>query len=112
MLPGMNFNPKKMQGMLKQMGISQEDIEAERVVIEQTNKRIIIENPSVQRIKMQGKESFQISGDVKEEEKSEFSEEDINLIMEKTGSNNEEILKVLEETRDIAETIAKLSKNS
>ena len=110
MLPGMNFNPKKMQGMMKQLGISQEEIEAERVIIEQSNNRIIIENPTIQKIKMQGNESFQISGEVREEEKSDFSEEDIDLITEKTGAGKEDVIKTLEDTRDIAETIAKLSK--
>ena len=66
MFPGVD--PRQMQGMLKKMGISQEDVDASRVIIEKTdNSRIIIDNPSVQRIKMQGQETFQISGDILEE---------------------------------------------
>ncbi len=35
MFPGLGgMNPKKMQGMMKQLGINQEDIPAERVIIE------------------------------------------------------------------------------
>ena len=48
MIPGLGgINPKKMQGMMKQMGIKQDEIEAERVVIEKSDGRIIIENPKL-----------------------------------------------------------------
>ena len=108
MLPGLGkFNPKQMQAMMKQLGINQEEIDAERVIIEKTDGRIIIENPSIQKIKMQGQESFQISGDVKEE--TGFSDDDIKLVAEKTGKSEKEAREALEETGDIAEAIIKLS---
>ena len=82
------MNPKKMQAVMKQMGISQEEINASRVIIEKTdNTKIIIENPSVTKVKMQGQETFQIAGEIKEETSApEISEDDIKTIMEKTGS--------------------------
>ncbi|MDD5700076.1 MAG: nascent polypeptide-associated complex protein [Candidatus Nanoarchaeia archaeon] len=106
-----NIDPKKMQAVMKQMGIAQTEIPASRVVIEKTDGgKLTIENPSVTRIKMQGNESFQISGDVKEEnEENDFSEEDIKTIMEKTGCSEEEALDALEETGDLAGAILKLS---
>ncbi len=110
MLPGVGgLNPKKMQAMMKQLGINQEEIDAERVVIEKSDgSRIVIENPNVQKIKMQGQESFQIVGDVREED-SGVSEEDVKLIMEKTGKDEDEVRRVLEEAGgDIAEAIVKL----
>ena len=107
MFPGLgNINPKKMQGMMKQLGIQQEEIDAERVIIEKIDGNIIIENPSIQKIKMQGQESFQITGEIKEETSSE---QDVKLIMEKTGKSEEEARTALEETEDIAEAIIKLS---
>jgi nascent polypeptide-associated complex subunit alpha len=111
MLPGIGgLNPKKMQAMMKQMGINQEDIEAERVTIEKKDGNIIIENPSVQKITMQGQESFQISGDIAEQtEEPSFSKEDINLIVEKTSCSPEEAEAALKETKDIVEAIEKLS---
>lgn len=110
MLPGLGgFDPKKMQGMMKQLGISQQDIPAIKVTIETPDKNIIIENPSVQKIKMQGQESFQITGEVREESAAAFKPEDIELVMEKTGSSHEDALAALEETNDIAEAIIKLS---
>ena len=66
MFPGVN--PKQMQGMLKKMGISQEEIDASRVIIEKSdNSKIIIEDPSVTKITMQGQETFQIGGNIREE---------------------------------------------
>tara|TARA_Y100000310_G_C20268197_1_gene616754 strand:- start:235 stop:546 length:312 start_codon:yes stop_codon:yes gene_type:complete len=102
------MDPKKMQAAMKQMGISQENIEALRVIIEQgDNKKIIIENPSVTKMKVQGQESFQISGEVKEEES--VSEEDLKTVMEKTGCSKEDAKKVLEKTGDLAEAILEMS---
>jgi nascent polypeptide-associated complex subunit alpha len=103
-----NLNPKKMQAVMKQLGMNQEDIPASRVVIEKhDNNKIIIQNPSVTKIKIQGQESFQITGEVEEPEK--FSEDDIEVVMEKTKCNKEQAKKVLEETGDLAEAILKLS---
>ena len=98
-----------MQAAMKQMGISQEDISATKVIIEKDDGKIVIENPSVVKMKVQGQESFQISGDVKEESE-EISEQDIKTVMEKTGTNEEEARKTLEKTGDLAEAILELSK--
>ena len=112
------LDPKKMQAVMKQMGISQQEIPASKVIIEKAdNTKIIIDNPSVTKIKMQGQNSFQISGDIREESgknedednESEISEKDIETVMEKTGCSEDEARESLEETGDLAETILKLS---
>ena len=77
------LDPKKMQAVMKQMGINQEEISASSVIIEKEDgNKIIISNPSVVKINMQGQDSFQISGEVSEEEagKEDNSEEDIKTI--------------------------------
>ncbi len=103
------IDPKKMQAVMKQMGISQEEIPASRVIIEKNDDtRIIIENPSVTKIKMQGQESFQIAGDITEED-IEISESDIKTVMEKTGCSKQKAREVLEKTGDLAEAILELS---
>ncbi|MDO8460477.1 MAG: nascent polypeptide-associated complex protein [Nanoarchaeota archaeon] len=111
MFPGMGkIDPKKMQAMMRQMGISQEEIEATRVIIEKQDSKIIIENPSIQRVTMSGQETWQIAGDATEEPSEErTNEEDIKLIIEKTGATEKEAKKALEESGDIAEAILKLS---
>ena len=105
------MNPKQMQGMMKKMGIAQEEILAEKVIIEKKDgNRIIIENPSVTKIKMQGQTSFQIAGIEKEESQEiKISEEDINTIIEKTGCKKEKAKEILEKTGDLAEAILELS---
>jgi nascent polypeptide-associated complex subunit alpha len=105
------MNPKQMQGMMKKMGISQEEIDATRVTIEKSDgNKIIINNPSVSIVKMQGQETFQIIGDWYEESSEiEISQEDIKTIMEKTGCTKEEAKKSLEKTKDLAESILELS---
>jgi len=83
-----------------------------RVVIEKEDGgRIVIDEPSVQKIEMQGNETWQISGDAREEEGEEegASEGDVKLVSEKTGKSEDEARKALEETGDIAEAIVKLS---
>jgi len=105
-----NLDPKKMQAVMKQMGIAQEEIDATRVIIETDDKNIIIDNPSVIKIKMQGQSNFQISGDISEENLEEDSEEDIKTIMEKTGCSEEDAKQALEENNNnLAEAILALS---
>ncbi|MEN7982226.1 MAG: nascent polypeptide-associated complex protein [Nanoarchaeota archaeon] len=105
------INPKKMQGMMKQMGIAQEEISASKVIIEKKDgNKLIIQEPSVIKIKMQGQTSFQITGEEKEEsEEIKISEDDINTVIEKTGCSKEQAKKSLEKTNDLAESILELS---
>ena len=109
MFPGLN--PKKMQAVMKQMGISQDEIPASRVIIEKEDgNKIMIQNPSVVKIKMQGQESFQITWDISEgAEEVGVSEEDVKTVMEKTQCTEEQARKVLESTGDLAEAILELS---
>ena len=104
-------NPRQMQGMMKKMGISQEEIISKRVIIEKSDgNKIIIDNPSVMRIKMQGQESFQISGESYEETgEIEISEEDIKTVMEKTNCSEKKAKETLKKTGDLAEAILELS---
>src|SRR4030042_4615083 len=105
MFPGMN--PKKMQAIMSQMGIKQEEIDANRVIIETSEKNIIINNPSVIKINMKGQENFQISGEISEEELEENNaEQDIKTIIEKTSCSEEQAKKALEEAKaDLTEAI-------
>ena len=95
---------------MKQMGIAQETIEAEEVIIKMKDKELIISSPQVTKIKMSGQTSFQIVGEVSEKAKKSFSQEDIDVIVEQTGATEDEAADALEETGDIAEAILKLKK--
>lgn len=106
------INPKKMQAMMKQMGMSQEEIDASKVIIEKNDgTRVIIEDPSVAKVNFQGQETYQVTGEaVEETAEVGISEEDIKAVMEKTGCDEETAKKTLEEVDgDLAEAILKLS---
>jgi len=108
MMPGMD--PKKMQSLMKQMGIKSEDIDAQKVVIETSSGSIIIDQPQVVQITMQGQKSFQISGNVRTEEKS--SSEDLKMVMEQTGCTEDQAKGALEKSGgDIAQAIVSLSES-
>ncbi|MFH1425088.1 MAG: nascent polypeptide-associated complex protein [archaeon] len=111
-----NLNPKQMQKMMKQLGMSTEQIDAEEVVIFLKNgSEMRISNPQVSRMKVQGQESFQISGDVQENAGSvslDVSEDDVEMVVSQAGVSEEDAQKALEESGgDIAKAILSLTKN-
>lgn len=99
---------KNMGKMMKQMGIKTEELDASKVTIElKEGGRLVIFEPSVVQVEMQGNKSFQISGKVQEE--NEAGEDDIKMVMEAAGCSREEAMNALRDTEgDIAEAIIKL----
>ena len=106
------MNPRKMQQMMKQLGIQQVEIPATEVIIKTKDKNIVITNPSVSKVNMMGQENFQISGDIHEEEISsvpEISEDDIRTVMDQTGASKLVAKKAIEDANgDLAEAILNL----
>jgi len=109
--PG-KIDPRRMQAMMKQMGISTEEIPAKKVIIETSEKRIIIEPCQVSAMTVQGQKTFTVAGTERQEEKElEVSAEDVEMVAEQTGASKKEAEKALRETKgDIAEAILKLKK--
>lgn len=107
MIPGMN--PRQMQKAMQKMGIKQEEIEADEVIIKQGAENLIIKNPQVTKVNMMGQETFQIVGEITKENAGP-SEEDIKTVMEQASVSAEEAKKALVESNgDLAEAILKLS---
>ena len=107
MIPGMNA--AKMQGMMKKMGISQVQLPVRKVIFEMADGNLVINEPSVLKVKMQGQETYQVSGEAVEESAESFSDEDVALVVEKTGKSEDEVREALEESDgDIAEAIVGL----
>lgn len=108
MFPGMN--PRKMQQMMRRMGIRQVEIPAKEVIIKTENKEIIITEPLVSKINMMGQETFQISGKVHEREKeAEISQDDIKTVIEQAGVDEPTARKALQSSGgDIAKAILDL----
>ncbi|MBI5226970.1 nascent polypeptide-associated complex protein [Candidatus Micrarchaeota archaeon] len=105
MLPG-GIDPRKMDALMKQMGIKSENIDATRVIIETQNGKLIIDQPQVTQVTMQGQKSFQIAGAVRVEEPSNSNEDDLKIIMEKTGCTLEQATDALTKSNgDLAEAI-------
>jgi nascent polypeptide-associated complex subunit alpha len=103
------ISPSKMQGMMKKMGISQTPLNVNRVVFEMADGNLIIDEPSVIRVMMQGQETYQVSGEARKEEDELFSDEDVAMVIEKTGKPIEEVREMLEKVGgDIAEAIVGL----
>ncbi len=101
------INPKQMQRMMEQMGMKSQEVKASKVIIEKEGSQIIITEPQITEISMQGQRTFTIAGRV--EEKPITKEEDVKLVMEKTGASKEKAEQALNECNgDIAEAIMKL----
>ena len=110
MIPGMN--PKQMQQMMKKMGMKQDDIEASEVIIKVGDKEIVFPSPKVAKVNMMGEDTWQITGECFEREKEaeiEFTEVDVKQVMDQTNCSEEDAIKALEETGDLAEAILSLS---
>ena len=106
-----DLNPAKMKALMKQMGMEQEEIDVSKVTIEKNDgTNIIVENPHVIKLNVRGQESFQVSGEIKEEAGKPFTEDDIKQVMEKTSCTESQAKKALENANgDIAEAILELS---
>ncbi|MBI5389252.1 nascent polypeptide-associated complex protein [Candidatus Woesearchaeota archaeon] len=108
-----NLDPRMMKQAMKRMGIKQEELDAEQVIIRLHDKDLILDAPSVSKVNMMGQESYQISGEVREVSRDEpegmFSEEDIATVMEQAHASKEEATKALEESGgDLAAAIMEL----
>ena len=101
------MDPKKLQSMLRKLGMKMENVPANEVIIKTDSGEITIEDPQVIKTSMKGQVFFQVSGNVKSRA---FTEEDVKLIVEQTGINDEERIKKLlaRNEGDIAKTIMEL----
>ncbi|MFC1723775.1 nascent polypeptide-associated complex protein [Nanoarchaeota archaeon] len=107
------MNPRKMQQMMRKMGMSQVDIEATEVIIRTPDKELIISEPQVAKVNMMGQETLQVTGHIHERPLSttpDISEEDIKTVMDQTSVSEEKAKAAIEEHKgDLAEAIMSLS---
>jgi nascent polypeptide-associated complex subunit alpha len=109
MMPNMSgLDPRMLNSMMKKMGITNDTIDAKRVIIELSDKRIIIENPNVTEVSFSGQKTYQVMGEVHEEVKAiEIPDSDIELVMESTKLTKQEAKALLEKAEgDIAKAIS------
>ena len=108
----MGMNPRQMKKLMRQFGIKMEEMEGvKEVVLKLEGKEIVLKDPVVTVMIVQGEKTYQIvPGSEEVREVIEIPEEDIELVMEQAGVDRETALKALKETKgDIAEAILKLS---
>lgn len=100
--------------MMKKLGMQQEEIDATEVIIKTSEKEIVITEPSVAKVNIMGQETFQISGNVHEREKTvevEISDDDVAMVAEQANVSVKKAKEALEQTKgNIAEAILKLKK--
>ena len=121
MIPGLGggMNPKAMAQMMKQMGIKNTDLEAERVIVEKKDgSRTIVSPATVSLIEFQGQKTLQVAGEFTEEAGSEGGDaaggpsEDAKMVAEQAGVSIEEAQAALDGAGgDLAAAILKLKKD-
>lgn len=91
-------NPREAKRMMQRMGLGLNEVpDVQQVIVQTSNKEIIIEKPEVALIEMQGQKIFQVTGGKVTEKKLEMGvtipEEDVRLVADQTGRSMEEAKK-------------------
>ena len=110
MIPGMN--PRKMQQMMKRMGIQQNELDVKEVIFRFEDKEVVISNPSVSKVNMMGQQTHQVVGEETERSISsepDINEEDVKTVMEQAEVSKEKAKEAIEKHKgDLAEAILEL----
>ncbi|GAB7018148.1 nascent polypeptide-associated complex protein [Halostagnicola sp. A-GB9-2] len=123
---GGGLNPRKMEQMMEQMGIDVDDIDAEEVIIRTAEHDLVFTDAEVTKMDARGQETYQVIGTPEEREtgsataldsadadsgsdSSGVDEDDVDLVVTRTGASEDEARKALEENDgDLAATVAEL----
>ena len=108
---GGGLDSRKMQQMMKQMGIDIDELDAEEVIIKTADETLVFDSPDVQKMDAQGQETYNIVGSPRTEEASELSsgdgdagsddeipQEDIETVADRAGVSEDEAREALEAT--------------
>ena len=109
---GGGLDSRKMQQMMKQMGIDIDELDAEEVIIKTADKELVFHNPDVQRMDAQGQETYNIVGSPETQEAGELPaesesddgdddeipQEDIETVADRAGVSEDEAREALEKT--------------
>jgi nascent polypeptide-associated complex subunit alpha len=113
------MNPRETRRMMQRMGMNMDSVpEVEQVIIRTASKEIVVEQPEVAILEMQGQKIFQIIGGQITERAPErktasaapaghtVSEEDVQLVADQTGKSLDAARQALEECEgDLAKAI-------
>ena len=102
------LSSRDIRRLLKRAQINVEEVKnVERVIIEMiSGEKLIIEDPIVTKMKVSGQAVYQIVGQEKHEEEVKVEKEDVLIVMQQTGVDEETAKNALLMTNgDIAEAI-------
>ena len=117
------INPREQRRLMQRMGMNMESIaDVQQVIIRTAGKDIVIDDPEVAVLQVQGQKMYQvIGGQVSEQApsariataapaKPPFTEEDVQLVADQTGKSLEQAKEALIEVDgDLAKAILLLS---
>jgi nascent polypeptide-associated complex subunit alpha len=109
------INPREAKRMMQRMGLSMDEMpDVHQVIFKTSTKEIIVENPAVAIMEMQGQKIFQVTGEkiVEKaiEKETEIPEEDVQLVAMQAKVGIEQARAALEQTKgDLAQAILLLS---
>jgi nascent polypeptide-associated complex subunit alpha len=109
------MNPREARRMMQRMGMNMGAMpEVEQVIFKTSTKEIIVENPEVTVMEMQGQKIFQVIGERTTERAVEkavkIHEEDVQLVATQANVSPDQARAALEQTKgDLAQAILLLS---
>ena len=102
------INPREANRMMQRMGMQVQQLdEVTKVIMETPTKRIVIENPEVATVTVQGQTVYQVGGGtIREEGIGGGSDEDVKLVASQAGASTEEATNALRQSNgDLAQAI-------
>jgi len=121
---GGGLDPRKMQQMMKQMGIDVDELDAEEVIIRKSDgDELVFENPDITVMDARGQETYQVVGEPESREASAGAVEsgdedaasgaipdsDVELVAQRTGASEDDAREALEATDgDLAAAVERL----
>ncbi|UOO93868.1 nascent polypeptide-associated complex protein [Halococcus dombrowskii] len=125
---GGGLNPRKMQQMMKQMGIDIEEIDAEEIIIRTGDEELVFDDAEVQRMDAQGQATYTITGEPETRSADEeaiplgegdddadtggtdrIPDSDVDIVAQRTDANPEEAREALDaEDGDLAAAVSRL----
>jgi nascent polypeptide-associated complex subunit alpha len=109
------INPREAKRMMQRMGLNMGEMpDVQQVIFKTSTKDIIVENPAVAVMEMQGQKIFQVTGEriVEKavEKEVKIPEEDVQLVAMQAKVNVDQARAALEQTKgDLAQAILLLS---
>jgi len=109
------IDSRKTRRLMKQMGFKMDELnDIQRVIMQGSDREIIIENPVVTSVDLRGQKMYQITGgrvsEKADKSKVDSHEQDILLVAQQAGVSRDIAKAALEETEwDLASAILKLA---